>query len=271
MSDNLTKEQPANLTKYPMSQTPLITYDMVNKLQCVLSPSANVPISVGDAEPKAKWDSPCLMMIFDGGDLNSAMHHLLASLRNPFAPNAVATLLIQENVRGPFLEQLVEQMTQVDPSVHQHPNYLRTLRKLQQFSAETIVANPHRVPSNATPILVSDLTHNFLGEDGPTGVITMHTFRTPKEATQVNLKETLAYGSVSIWNEKTASAYEMCQLLKNNIFMINCYNVDLGPIKAAFDAGQNDARIVKGYHYESVICGQMRKIIVFAVGTIFAN
>lgn len=233
--------------------------------------AAGEPKSTKDEKQvKYAWNSPSLMMVFEGGDLNSALHHVVASLHNPFSENAVATLLIQESVRESFLDRLVEQMQQLDGQVANHPNYVRTLAKLQKLKAETIVGNPKTVPPNATPMLVSDLTHNFLG-DGPTGVITMHTFRTPKEATQVNLKETLTYSSVSIWNEKLASAYEVCALLKDDTFMINCFNVDLSPIKASFDANKNDVKIVKGYHYETLTINHQRKIIVFAVGTIFAN
>ncbi|KAH8270663.1 hypothetical protein KR044_000103, partial [Drosophila immigrans] len=216
------------------------------------------------------WNSPSLMIVCDGGDLNSAIHHLVSSLHDPFAERAVATLLVQESVRETFVERVVEQMHQLDAQVANHPSYLRTLAKLQKLKAETIVGNPKLVSPNASPMLVNDLTHNFLG-DGPTGVITMHTFRTPKEATQVNAKETLQYGAVSIWNEKLASAYEVCALLKEQTFMLNCYNVDLSPILASHEANKNDVKIVRGYHYETLTINQQRKIIVFAVGTIFAN
>lgn len=217
-----------------------------------------------------KSNSPCLMIVCDDGDLNSAKHHVVASLHDPFAEHAVATLLIQESVRDSFLERVVECLEPLDPQIANHPNYVRSVAKLQKLKAETIVGNPKTVPANATPMLISDIYHNFLG-DGPTGIITMHTFRTPKDATQVNQKETLVYGSVSIWNEKLASPYEVCTLLKNEIFMINCYNIDLAPIQASFAMGKNDAKIINGYHYETLTTNHKRKIIVFAVGTIFAN
>ncbi|KAL7743887.1 hypothetical protein ACLKA6_003114 [Drosophila palustris] len=288
MVDHLSEEQRANLPNNPsMLPTPVITYGMVHKLECKQDRKVTLPSVIdegntgktGAGEPKATkdekqvkyaWNSPSLMIVCEDGDLNSALHHLVASLHNPFAENAVATLLIQESVREPFLDRLVEQMKPLDGQVANHPNYVRTLAKLQKLKAETIVGNPKTVSPNATPMLVSDLTHNYLG-DGPTGVVTMHTFRTPKEATQVNLKETLAYSSVSIWNEKLASAYEVCALLKDETFMINCFNVDLTPIKPSFDANRNDVKIVKGYHYETLTINHQRKIIVFAVGTIFAN
>lgn len=279
MVDNPKEDQQANLSNNPMLPTPVITYGMVHKLECKQERKVTLPAVIddgGDSKVKDKkqvkyaWNSPSLMIIFDGGDLNSAMHHLEASLKDPFGKNAVATLLIQESVRDDVISRLVERIKQLDPQVANHPNYLRTLTKLQKLKPEIIVGKLNVVPLNATPILVNDLTHNFLG-DGPTGVITMHTFRTPKEATQVNLKETLTYSSVSIWNEKLASAYEVCALLKDDIFMINCFNADLSPIKPSFDANQNDVKIVKGYHYETLMMNNQRKIIVFPVGTIFAN
>lgn len=211
------------------------------------------------------------MIVFEGGDLNSARHHLLASLHDPFGKNAVATVLIQESVRDEFNELLVENMHPLDPQVYQHPNYLRSRQKLLQFKAETIVGDPEVVPDHATPVIVCDISHTFFGDE-PTGIVTMHTFRTPKDATQVNQKETIKYGAVSIWNEKVASAYEICALLKNEIFMLNCFNVDLTPILPKDDLGPtNDVKVEKGYHYERLTINQKRKIIVFAVGTIFAN
>ncbi|KAM8719683.1 hypothetical protein ACLKA7_005847 [Drosophila subpalustris] len=288
MVDHLSEEQRANLPNNPsMLPTPVITYGMVHKLECKQDRKVTLPSVIdegntgksGAGEPKAAkdekqvkyaWNSPSLMIVCEDGDLNSALHHLVASLHDPFAAHAVATLLIQESVREPFLDRLVEQLQPLDGQVANHPNYVRTLAKLQKLKAETIVGNPKTVSPNATPMLVSDLTHNYLG-DGPTGVVTMHTFRTPKEATQVNLKETLSYSSVSIWNEKLASAYEVCALLKDDTFMVNCFNVDLTPIKPAFDANRNDVTIAKGYHYETLTINRQRKIIVFAVGSIFAN
>ncbi|ALC49103.1 CG15717, partial [Drosophila busckii] len=214
--------------------------------------------------------SPSLMMIFEGGDLNCAMHHLVCSLQNPFEMNSVATLLIQESVRESFVNCVREQIQPLDAQLANHPRFVRTQAKLEELKAETIGGDPKTVPTNATPLLVCDLTHSFLG-NGPTGVITMHTFRTPKEATQVNKKETLKYSSVSIWNEKLASAYEICELFDCSVFMLNCFNVDLNPILPAFEANQNDVKIFKGYHYETLMTNHKRKIIVFPVGTIFAN
>lgn len=210
------------------------------------------------------------MMICEEGDLNSAMHHLVNSLHNPFAQNAVATVLIQESIREAFLSRLIDHLKPLDPQVANHPAYVRTLAKVKELKAETIVGNPETVPANATPMLVSELSHNFLGT-GPTGVITMHTFRTPKESTVINQNETLAYHSVSIWNEKVASAYEVCALFKHEIYMINCFDVDLTPIVSAHESNRNEVKIVKGYHYETLTINQKRKIIIFAVGTIFAN
>ncbi|XP_064547245.1 uncharacterized protein LOC135434569 [Drosophila montana] len=287
MSDNLTEGQLGNTAKFNMMPTSVITYGMVHKLESVQERKVTLPTPEDDGaagDPKStpskledqqpqvlyKSNSPCLMMVFDDGDLNSAMHHLETSLHDPFAEHAVATLLIQESVRDSFLERVAERLQPLDPQISNHPNYVRSLAKLQKLNPEIIVGNPKRVPPDATPMLVSDIFHNFLG-DGPTGIITVHTFRTPKDATQVNQKETLAYGSVSIWNEKLASPYEVCALLKNEIFMINCYNIDLAPIRPSFNEGKNDARIINGYHYETLTTNHKRKMIVFAVGTIFAN
>ncbi|XP_017870364.1 PREDICTED: uncharacterized protein LOC108618753 [Drosophila arizonae] len=256
-----------------------ISYNMVHKLECKQKREITVPVPTapgtatagGEPQPpKCQWQSPSMLIVFDGGDLNSARHHLLSSLQDPFRKHAVATVLIQESVREVFNELLIGSMKPLDPKIYNHPNYVRSKAKLAQCKAETIVGDPKVVPAHASPTLVCDLTDNFLGDE-PTGIITMHTFRTPRDATQVLQKETIKYSFVSIWNEKVASAYEICALLKNEIFMINCFNVDLTPILPKGDNFTTDVKIDKGYHYERLTINQKRKIIVFAVGTIFAN
>ncbi|TDG39889.1 hypothetical protein AWZ03_013689 [Drosophila navojoa] len=271
-------DQRISLERKPISAKTFISYNMVHKLECKPKREISLPVLAGETTtdggepqpPKYQWQSPSMLIVFEGGDLNSARHHLLSSLHDPFGKHAVATVLIQESVRDVFIELLIQSMKPLDPKIYNHPNYVRSKAKLAQCKAETIVGDPKVVPAHASPTLVCDLSDNFLGDE-PTGIIIMHTFRTPRDATLVLKKETIKYGFVSIWNEKVASAYEICALLKNDIFMINCFNVDLTPILPKGDSFTNDVRIEKGYHYERLILNHQRKIIVFAVGAIFAN
>ncbi|XP_017140094.1 uncharacterized protein LOC108154343 [Drosophila miranda] len=222
------------------------------------------------ADVKYAWNSPCLMIIFEDGDVNSAIHHLVGSMQNPFALDAVATVLVQESIAEELANRVVDLLHPLDPRVANHPNYLRTLSKLAQLKAKIVAGNPDNVPANATPMIVRDVPHYYLG-DGPTGIVTMHIFRTPIEATLVYQKETLPIASVSIWNEKIASMYDMVAVLNADTFKINCFDVDLEPIKRTFECRRYSAHMSRGYHYETLLLNEQRKVVIFPVGAIYAN
>jgi len=38
-----------------------------------------------NGEVKYAWNAPCMMVLFEDGDLNCALHHLVESLQDPFA------------------------------------------------------------------------------------------------------------------------------------------------------------------------------------------
>ncbi|XP_017155437.1 uncharacterized protein LOC108164297 [Drosophila miranda] len=249
---------------------PAITSDMVNKLQ--LTPEPGAKISGLQDGSVAAWRSPQLMIVFEDGDLHSARQHLLDSLQNPFAQGAVATVLVQESVRDQFVGLVAQNLKRLESQVASHPSYVRTLAQIELLKANVIKANGDvDVPANASPLLVADFISSYLGHQGPTGAITLHTFRTAREATQVNLKESVPYTRVSIWNEKLACAYEVLGHLAVDTFTINCFNPDLSPIRPAFVDNRNDVCLVKGYHYETLTINSKRRIVVFPVGTMFAN
>ncbi|EDW86304.2 uncharacterized protein Dwil_GK17389 [Drosophila willistoni] len=252
-----------------LSQKPVITCNMVKDPQSNLDFKTTID-GTNDAST-LKWKSPSLMIVFDDGDINSAMHHLLGSLHNPFEEGSVATIVIQESVLDQFVGRVAEHFKELPSKVAKHPNYIRTLAKIKELKAKVVTAaDKEKVPANVSPVLVYDFIQNYLG-DGPTGVITLHTFRTPKEVVQIIGTETLSYSTVSVWNEKLACSFELVSLLKPEICLINCFKVDLQPIQEAFDSNRNDVCLVKSYHYESIVLNSKRRIIVFPVGTIFAN
>ncbi|XP_030371068.1 uncharacterized protein LOC115621543 [Scaptodrosophila lebanonensis] len=214
------------------------------------------------------WNQPCLMIVFDEGDTNSARHHLVESLHNPFAANSVATVVIQEGLAEPFMERTVHRMRRLNPAIAQHPAYMGTLTRLKYLKGKIYTGDPKLVPSSATPMVVSDFTHGHIA-NGPTGVITMHTFRTIREAFQMHRKEIKTpFKSVSIWNKRVSSVYDIVGMTPYGIILINCYNVDLGPVMPLVQAQRNAARVVNGYHYETFSIKKKRKIVVFPVGTI---
>ncbi|EDW80517.2 uncharacterized protein Dwil_GK11577 [Drosophila willistoni] len=300
LSDKLSPEElemAMAIPRYPQLPLPLIKYEMVHKLKCTRNEQVSWPLvkpkpkgvdlakvakstksaanigDVGDEEDIIYlWNSPRLMILFDGGDINCALHYIVESLHDPFAENAVATLLIQECLLKEFRDRLLDRFQEMPAPIANHPILLRSMEKLKALKATTIVGNAMKhTPNLGTPILVCDFTHNYLGA-GPTGVITLHTFRTPKDATEVYLKESVKFSSVCIWNENLASAYEtVARMATVQIFLINCYDVDLDPIKAAFIADKNMVKVYRGYHYETITFRKLRKVIVFPIGNIWTD
>ncbi|XP_039495143.1 uncharacterized protein LOC120454150 [Drosophila santomea] len=225
-----------------------------------------------EVEVKYAWNAPCMMVIFEDGDLNCALHHLVESLQDPFALDAVGVILVQESLVEEMEKRVQILMNPLDARVANHPCYKRTLLKIAELRPKTIIGPPDRVLPDATPMLVRDIPQKFLGE-GPTGIITMHIFRTPLEATQIYRKEyPLPIASVSIWNERVASVYDVIGMMNLlDTFKVNCFTVDMEPIKRAFELRKYSACVHRGYHYETLPINGERKIIIYPVGTIFGN
>nr|CBE67059.1 CG15717-PA [Drosophila phaeopleura] len=244
-------------------QTPsLISSDMVNKL-----PGSQAQLS---AQSKSNGiDAPQLMIVFDAGDLNSARQQLLPSLQDPFAAGAVATVLLQESIAEQFVGLVAQDLRPLSEAVAQNPSRVKSLAQINKLKLK-VVKGEHLNPEES-PLLVYDTVHSYLGGGGATGVITLHVFRTAKEAGELAKRDALPFGQVSIWNEKLACAYELVSRLSTDIFALNCFGPDLSPIREAFTANRNDVALEKNYHYESLVVGSKRRIIVFPVGTIFAN
>ncbi|KAH8357461.1 hypothetical protein KR084_011234, partial [Drosophila pseudotakahashii] len=215
-----------------------------------------------------KWRSPQLMIVFEDGDLHSARQQLLASLQNPFAAGSVATLVLQESIADQFVGLVAQDLRSLPQEVAKHPSYIHTLAKIDQLKAK--VVRGENLKAGESPVLVYDCVHSYLGS-GATGVVTLHTFRTAKEAGELAKRDPLPYGQVSLWNEKLACAYELIPRLPSDVVAINCFNPDLSPIKDSFAGDRNDVLLEKNHHYESLVVSGKRRIIVFPVGTIFAN
>ncbi|XP_016954195.1 uncharacterized protein LOC108027312 isoform X2 [Drosophila biarmipes] len=293
--------------QYPLLPTPLIDYGFIYNLGCKKPREVTLPLvlevepvykskdsaaekpkkvarlsnhsrasstSDEETEPeveiKYRWNSPRLMILCEDGDINCALHYLIESLHDPFACNAVATLFLQESILEEFVDRMRDRLEPLSSDISGHPVYVKTLQRLEQLQAKTIVGDPKTVPANASPVLVCDLCHRHLA-DGPTGVITLHTFRTMKEAIELQAKEPLSFTSVCIWNEKLGAAYELVARLSPLIFLLNCYYVDLNQISLSFVCNFNSAKIVDGYHYESLTFKEKRKIVVHPVGTIWGK
>nr|XP_016923889.1 uncharacterized protein LOC108005211 [Drosophila suzukii] len=242
-----------------------ITSDMVLTPQ---SSSKDGETKVEAIPSDPKWRSPQLMIVFEDGDLHSARQQLLKSLQNPFAEGSVATLLLQESIADQFVGLVAQDLRTLPQEVSKNPSYINTLAKIDQLKAK--VVKGETLKAGESPILVYDCVHSYLGT-GATGVVTLHTFRTAKEAGELAKRDPLPYGQVSLWNEKLACAYELIPRLPSDVVAINCFNPNLSPIRDSFEGNRNDVLLEKNYHYESLVVSGKRRIIVFPVGTIFAN
>ncbi|XP_020818445.1 uncharacterized protein LOC110191821 [Drosophila serrata] len=295
------------IPKNPILPIPLIRHDFIYTLKCSRSLEVSQPLVVQtvsggkstksvdepqkkpprltvvselssmseeESEPEVeiqyRWNSPRLMILCEDGDINCAIHYLVESLQDPFASNSVATLLLQESILEEFIDRMKDRLEPLSPEISAHPVFVQTLKRLKHLQARTTRGNPKTVPLNASPVLVYDLCHRHLGK-GPTGVITVHTFRTMKEAIELQSKEPLPFTSATIWNEKLAAAYELVARSNILIFLLNCFYVDLDPISLAFTMNQNSVKIADGYHYETLTFRSNRKVIVHPVGTIWGK
>ncbi|TMW40858.1 hypothetical protein DOY81_014062 [Sarcophaga bullata] len=106
----------------------------------------------------------------------------------------------------------------------------------------------------------------------PTGIVTLHTFRTAKEAIALANKESIKFETVSIWHENHSYAYEIVAALKSSYYFINCFKDPAVAIKEGnYLQNKNCVSVDKSYHYESLDHEGVHKFIVFPIGSIFAN
>ncbi|XP_017050387.1 uncharacterized protein LOC108094357 [Drosophila ficusphila] len=210
--------------------------------------------------------TPQLMIIFEEGDINSALHFLLESAHYPFSSNAVAMVLVEERIREDIVKRILPKLHPLSESVAEHPNFLQALEKLEDSSLEVIKADVTEVaPPLASPIFVCECPLEELGEF-PTGVITFHTFRNNQEAIDICQRETLSFSSVSIWNESLEGCYELVVALSSPSYFFNCTNVDLIPISKQLKGERNCVIIENGFHFETLHIYEQFKSIVFPIG-----
>jgi len=251
-----------------------VKYDMVHNLE----ENSPYPNFLTEEASKDKGDTqdaptstPQLMIIFEDGDINSALHFLIESVHNPFAPNAVAMVLVEEKIREEIVRRILPKLHPLSEFVAEHPNYLAALEKCESSNLEIIRANNTEVaPPLASPIFVCECNHNVLG-NYPTGVITFYTFRNNREAIDICQRETLNFSSVSIWNETLEGSYDLVVALSSSNFFLNCSNVNLSPISQHFEADRNHVVIENAFHYETLCIYNKFKIIVFPVGELILS
>lgn len=192
-------------------------------------------------------------------------------MEQPFAAKAIATVLVQESIKEDFLEKLKQQLKSYKAkNLTTNETFTKALITARKLNAQLISADEEK-ESVYRPTLICDFTHEQLGSAGPSGIVTLHFFRTAKEAITLVNKESLKFNSVSIWHENHSYAYELIVTLKAVNYFVNCYQVPLNVLEESLKAGKNYVSFDKSYHYETVQQDGLQKCIVFPFGSIFAN
>ncbi|EDW80350.1 uncharacterized protein Dwil_GK18716 [Drosophila willistoni] len=226
-------------------------------------------VDVQNESQESRTYSPQLMILYETGDINSALRILIDSLHDPFNATAVATVLIEEGIRQEFEQRVIAQMRTLTDAVSEHPAYMRMLQRLKELNVNTIVAEENEmVPPMASPVLVCDCTHDVLGlgvTDGPTGAITMHTFSSTMQAIEIYQRDTVPYVSSCIWNETLEGSYELVASINCKVFFINCNKVDLSPISRSLKADDTFVVVANGFHYETLRIYEQPKVIIFPI------
>lgn len=199
--------------------------------------------------------------MFANSDINAALYHLVKSLESPFNPNAVATVLVQESIKEDFIQKLQQQWKSKEiKELQSNSNFKQALETAKKLNARII-----------SPSLVCDFTHEHLSSALPTGIVTLHTFRTAKEAFTLVNKESIKFETVSIWHENHSYAYEIIAALKSLYYFINCFKDPAVALKEGNLQSKNCVSVDKSYHYETLEHEGVQKYIVFPIGSIFAN
>ncbi|KAH8410234.1 hypothetical protein KR009_009404 [Drosophila setifemur] len=267
-----------------------VTYEMVHDLKCdealenvldsASSPATEITNSKTDLDEASELDThqeeksedlpeygPQMMIIYETGDINSALHFLIESVHNPFAPNAFAIVLVEEKIQEEVIQRISTKLRPLNESVAEHPNFLASKEKCAELNLRTIVANNTEVaPPLVSPVFVYDVTHEMLGS-APTGVITFHTFVSNQAAIEIYQKESLPIRSISTWNESMDGSYDIITGHTCPHYFINCANVSLHPIYKKFLAKENYVTCENCFHYETLNIYNNFKCIVFPIGS----
>ncbi|KAH8251507.1 hypothetical protein KR038_009103 [Drosophila bunnanda] len=270
-SEHQSQSEGSSLTEtdYPIS------HDMVHNLHGNAleeddpdDPSGSVK-SLGPTAPDSQRPSsaePQLMIIYEEGDIDSALHFLIESAHNPFRPSVVAMVLVEEKIREEVVRRILPNLQPLSELVTEHPSFRESLQVAEALNLELIKADDTEVPPpQCSPVFVCECSHDVLGKY-PTGVTSFYTFRNNQEAIDICHREALVFSDVSVWNESLDGCYEIAVALNCPHFFLNCINVPLLPISKQLAAPQNYVTIQNGYHFETLFIYNQFKSIIFPIG-----
>lgn len=229
-------------------------------------------INIESSEHGDGITTPQLMIVYADGDFNSALYFLLDSINEPFGPNAISVLLVEECIRDEFVERLQDKLYELDLETYTHPHYQGTLKILDKLDVKIITKPQADAPQGfITPIIVCDIPQSELGP-GTSGFVTLHTFTDNRQVVEIIKNEGQGFVSISMWNESVEKLYQVVVALTVcNRFFFNCNNIRLEPIARYVQKKENAAIVQDGYHYETMLIGEDLKTIVFPVGVLAFN
>ncbi|XP_023177187.1 uncharacterized protein LOC111603713 [Drosophila hydei] len=206
-----------------------------------------------------------LMVVYEQGDIHSALHFLLESLHNPFTPRAVTTVFVEKCIRAEFLARIHDQMKPLSLKISSHLNYRKTLKVINSMKLEVLmIPNDKMLSVHSSPIVVCDCDSSVLGSP-PTGVICLRTFSDAHEIIEFCKKDNLLFESVTIWNECVEGLYQLVVSLDCSIFFFNSCNVNLVPIYSHLISGKVHVCITDGFHYETLQVLEKIKVVIFPI------
>lgn len=157
-------------------------------------------------------------IIFDSGDLKSAVSQLLSIVLKCSSDEKVNTILVQETIREQFVNELKARLGKL-PAQNSKLNNKVLLDLNAQFGGEIIACdNEKHYFTVGIPISHAQNTQH--------SVTAIEFFRTPKDVLQLIKSECKNISCYSLWTEKISLAYEIRNNLKAKIIVVNSIHFD---------------------------------------------
>lgn len=209
------------------------------------------------------------MVLFEHSDINAAVYHMSKTMEDPesFRCGAIATVLVEECIKDIFKKKFQNVLKTRKLADNNNATFVKAVENLKRLKANTINFNNDNGP---IVIMVDDFCHEHLGSY-VNGIITLHAFRTNKECIALIKKESLEFACATIWHENHSYAYDLIAALTCKLFYINCFRINLSPLKSKSPTSESYVTMDERYHYETFVSNGVLKSIIFPIGSIFAN
>ncbi|XP_002133277.1 uncharacterized protein [Drosophila pseudoobscura] len=219
------------------------------------------------------WVLPQLIILFSTGDVSQVTKAIVKDMMHPIGSGLVASVLVEESIREEVIQKIGANLKPMDERLHQHPNYLRSLKLIDRMNCSTIHIEEYEDGDTekryshikpGSPVVVLDFPQHYFG-DKPTAVITMSTFRNFNEVVKLYKREGLSFDSVSVWSLKLAQCFELVTRLPEPLhWTFNSMNV---PVDFLIKTPQSNGSVsvTQNMHYELHAINGKYKTIAFPI------